>query len=137
MQNVCFEDVDAVTLEDEKFMDTMMHFDNLREEMGLKSVWSIYDAGAVDLDFNLFSNKLRQVRYQFVRHDATIEEIEADLRDGGQRSMAEVTAFAVDGTIKNLWFAAESCIGQARTHHSYIEDFEVQEDGTLMLVTGS
>jgi len=44
---------------------------------------------------------------------------------------------AVDGTIKSLWFAANSCIRQSGTHHMYIEDFEMQEDGSLMLITGS
>jgi hypothetical protein len=59
------------------------------------------------------------------------------LRDGGKRSSEEVTMLAVDGSIKSLWFAAESCIRQSGTHHRYIEDFEIQEDGSLMLVTGS
>ena len=125
-----FEDVDTDTL-------CMEHFEDLRVDMGLDSVWSIWDAGPVDLETKMFSDCIRLVRYQFVRPDATVEEIEADLRDGGQRSMAEVTSFAVTGSIKNLWMAAESCIGQSRTHHRYIEDFEVQEDGSLMLITGS
>jgi len=136
MQNVWFEDVDAATLEDEKFMDTMMHFDELREQLGYRSVWSMYDFGAKDLDFKVFKSALR-VRYQFVRHDATLEEINADLQDGGKRSMAEVTSIAVTGTIGDLWRAAESCIKQSGTHHTYIEDFEFGEDGTLMLITGS
>ena len=48
---------------------------------------------------------------------------------------------AKDGTIGGLWEAAESCFKQAQLAlddwHIYIEDFEVQDDGTLELVTGS
>jgi len=135
-QTVKFEDVDAETLADEKFMDTMMHFDNLREELGYQSVWSMYDAGVQGLDFKVFKSALR-VRYQFVREDATTAELVADMEDGGQRSMAEVTSIAVTGDIGGLWRAAESCIKQSGTHHRYIEAFEMQDDGTLMLITGS
>ena len=137
MENIQFEDVTAGTLEDEKFFETMEHFRAMREKLGFRSIWDITDAGCVDDDFTLFSNKQRTVRYQFVRTDATLEEINYDIQNGTQGAMAEVTMFAVDGTIKSLWFAAESCIRQSGTHHMYIEDFEVQEDGSLLLVTGS
>jgi len=51
--------------------------------------------------------------------------------------MMQVSSLAVNGSIKALWAAAESCIKQSGTHHRYIEDFEFGEDGTLELVTGS
>ena len=51
--------------------------------------------------------------------------------------MSQVSMTAIDGTIKSLWFAAESCIKQSGTHHRFIEDFEFGEDGTLILITGS
>ena len=51
------------------------------------------------------------------------------------------TAIAEDGTIGGLWKAAENCFLQAELAlddwHIYIEDFEVQDDGSLELVTGS
>ena len=136
-QTVQFQDVDAATLEDEKMMDTMYHFDNLREELGYQSVWSMYDFGAQDLDFKVFAKSAIRVRYQYVREDATTAELVADMEDGGQRSMAEVTSIAVTGDIAGLWRAAEACIKLSGTHHRYIEDFEFGEDGTLMLITGS
>jgi len=85
----------------------------------------------------LFTDKVRKVTYEFVRPDATVEEIEADLRNGTNDAMAQVSSLAVNGSIKALWSAAESCIKQSGTHHSYIEDFTFGEDGTLELVTGS
>jgi len=132
-----FEDVDAETLQQEQFMDLINHYEDMREELGYQSVWSMTEFGAKDLDFQVIAKSAVRVRYQFVREDATIEEINADIADGGKRSMAEVTSIAVTGTIGGLWRAAESCIKQSGTHHMYIEDFEFGEDGTLMLITGS
>lgn len=122
---------------DNEFVTTMKHFDEMQNEFGFQSVWSIYDHGVQDSDFAMLNKKLRQVVYEYVREDATTAEILADIDDGGKRASAQVTSWAVDGTIKSLWAAAESCIKQSGTHHVFIEDFELNEDGTLTLVTGS
>jgi len=136
-QAVKFEDVSQEELDNEILIETIWHFDNMQAELGMNSVWSIYDAGPVAKDFRVFTDKQRLVRYQFIRPDATIEEIQEDVQNGTKGSFAEVTMFAVDGSIESLWFAANSCIKQSGTHHTYIEDFEMQEDGSLMLITGS
>jgi hypothetical protein len=51
------------------------------------------------------------------------------------------TAVAMNGTVGELWKAAENCFQQAKAAlddwHYFVEDFDVQEDGTLELVTGS
>lgn len=137
MENVVFEDVSADVIADEDYMFAVEHFRKMREELGMQSIWDITDAGCVDKDFAMLKNQQYLVRYQFVSNDATMEDIQYDLANGTQRSMVEVTMFAVDGTIESLWRAAESCIRQSGTHHMYIEDFDVQDDGSLMLVTGS
>ena len=129
-QTVKFEDVDTDTL-------CIEHFDDMQQELGMSTVWSMWDGGTVSADHAIFTPKMRRVVYEFVRDDATSEEIYADLEDVGKRSMAQVSSFAVDGTVKSLWAAAESCIKQSGTHHQFIEDFEVNEDGTLELITGS
>jgi hypothetical protein len=128
---------DTITKEDNDFLTTVDHFANMQNKLGFSSVWSMLDCGVQDSDFSIFTNKLRQVVYEFIRPDATMEEIYADLQDGGKRSSVQVTSWAVNGSIKALWAAADSCIKQSGTHHNYIEDFEVMEDGTLELVTGS
>ena len=130
MEDVQFEDVDADTLD-------MEHWDDMKIELGMDSVWSIWETGRVSADTMLLKDRQYLVRYQFVRSDSTCEEIYDDLQNGTKSSMAEVTMFAVSGSIKHLWFAADSCIKQSGTHHSYIEDFEMQEDGSLLLITGS
>lgn len=129
-QTVKFEDVDTDTL-------CIEHFDDMQQELGMSTVWSMWDGGTVSADHAIFTPQMRRVVYEFVRDDATSQEIYADLEDGGKRSMAQVSSFAVDGTVKSLWAAAESCIKQSGTHHQFIEDFEVNEDGTLELITGS
>ena len=129
-QAIKFEDVDTDTL-------CMEHFDDLQQELGMSTVWSMWDGGTMSADTAIFTDKMRKVTYDFVRNDATIEELDADLRNGTNSAMAQVSSFAVNGTVKALWAAAESCIKQSGTHHSFIEDFEMQDDGSLALVTGS
>jgi hypothetical protein len=144
-QNVKFEDVSAETIamEDVQFEDVdqftldMEHWDDMKAELKVDSIWSIYDGGRMPADKAIFSKKMRKVTYEFVRPDATVEELEADLRDGGKRASAEVSSWAIDGTVKSLWYAADSCISQSGTHHMYIEDFKIQEDGSVSLTTGS
>ena len=125
-----FEDVDQFELD-------MEHWSDMQTELKMDSVWSIYDGGRMSSDTMLFKDRQYLVRYQYVRPDSTIEELNADLTDGKNRTMAEVTMVAASGSIGDLWSAANSCIKQSGTHHSYIEDFQVQDDGTLVLITGS
>ena len=142
---VKFEDVaaDIIALEDVRFedidSDTMCieHFDDMQQELGMTTVWSIWDGGAVSNRHAIFSDKIHRVVYEYVRNDATREELTADFEDGGKRSMAEVSCLAVDGTVQSLWVAAESCVMQSGTHHRFIEGFDVNKNGTLSLITGS
>jgi|TARA_B110000858_G_scaffold3097_1_gene3577 hypothetical protein len=127
---VKFKDVDTDTL-------CMEHFDDMKDQLGMSTVWSMWDGGAMSAEQAIFTDKMRKVTYDFVRYDATVEELDADLRNGTNSAMAQVSSFAVDGTVKSLWTAAESCIKQSGTHHYFIEDFEMQDDGSLQLVTGS
>lgn len=130
MDVVLYEDVDMDVLACE-------HFDDLKTELGVKSVWSIWDFGTKGLDYAVFVKKMRKVTYEFVRPDATAEEIYNDLQNGTNDTKVQVSSWAMDGTIKSLWYAADSCIEQSGTHHRYIENFIVSDDGTLELVTGS
>ena len=42
-----------------------------------------------------------------------------------------ISATAASGSVKDLWKAADDLILASGTHHVYIEDFDVQKDGTL------
>jgi len=122
--NPVFEDVDAFELE-------MEHFDDLKAELGYTTTWSM-DSGIMNLDTNIFSDKARVVTYK------CIKEMGATMDD---TTWITFTAVAENGTVGALWKAAESCFLQAKLAigdwHYFIENFEVQEDGSLSLVTGS
>lgn len=119
------------------FETTMNHFFAMKDELNMNTVWSIYDVGLKNSDYALLTNKARKVTYETVDPNASHEDLVADIADCGKRTTIEVSAWAVDGTIKALWKAAETCIKLSGTHHSYIENFEMHDDGTLELVTGS
>lgn len=125
MTGVKFEDVDPFEL-------AMEHFDDLKTELGYETVWSMYDGGTMPLDFALFTDKPRVVKYSCIKEMGdTIDDV----------TWETFTAVAENGTIGALWKAAESCYQQAKTAlgdwHYFIEDFDLQDDGTLKLVTGS
>lgn len=116
---------------------TINHFLAMKDELNMNTVWSIYEVGLKNPDHEILTNKARKVIYETVDPNASQEDLVADIADRGKRTTIEVTAWAVDGTIKALWKAAETCIKLSGTHHSYIENFEMQEDGSLKLTTGS
>ena len=122
--NPVFEDVDAFELE-------MEHFDDLKAELGYTTTWSM-DSGIMNLDTNIFSDKARVVTYKCIKEmGATMDDV----------TWITFTAVAENGTVGALWKAAESCFLQAKLAigdwHYFVEDFELQEDGSLSLVTGS
>lgn len=122
--DVMFEDVDDFTL-------AMEHFDDLKEQQGYETVWSMYEFGTKPLEFAVFTNKPRRVTYKCLKSAGT----------GHGAEWVEFSTLAVDGTIGGLWRAAESLFKQAQLAvgdwHYFIEDFVFGEDGTLELVTGS
>jgi len=123
-QTVQFEDVDAMTLEIE-------HFDDLKHELRYDTVW-LMGEGAMALDHKIFSDKIRVVTYKCIAEMGdTMDDV----------TWMSFTAVAMNGTVGELWKAAENCFQQAKAAlddwHYFVEDFDVQEDGTLELVTGS
>ena len=118
-----FQDVDSFELEYE-------HFSDLKDQLGYDTVWSI--EGIMPLDKAIFTDKPRVVKYKCIKEMGdTFEDV----------TYETFTAVAEDGTVGALWKAAESCFQQAKLAlgdwHYFIEDFEVQEDGSLQLITGS
>ena len=123
-QTVQFEDVDAFELE-------MEHFDDLKTELGYDTTWSM-GSGIMALDQEIFSDKIRVVTYKCIAEMGdTMDDV----------TWMTFTAVAMNGTVGELWKAAENCFQQAKAAlgdwHYFVEDFDVQEDGTLELVTGS
>lgn len=121
---VKFEDVDDTTLEIE-------HWNDLKEQQGYETVWSLFQ-GVMPLEQEIFSNKPRIVSYKVISH------LSDNFVDTEWQTF---TCMAKDGTVGGLWAAAESCFKQAKLAlddwHYFVEDFEVQDDGSLELITGS
>ena len=122
-ETVKFEDVDAFELEYE-------HYSELKAELGYDTVWSM-DSGMMNLDQNIFSDKARVVNYKCIKEIKSMDDV----------TWITFTAVAENGTVGALWKAAESCFQQAKLAigdwHYFVENFDVQEDGSLSLVTGS
>ena len=122
-ETVKFEDVDAFELEYE-------HYSELKAELGYDTVWSV-DSGIMNLDQKIFSDKARVVTYKCIKEIKSMDDV----------TWITFTAVAENGTIGALWKAAESCFQQAKLAigdwHYFVENFEVEEDGSLSLVTGS
>ena len=118
-----FEDVDAFELEYE-------HYSELKAELGYDTVWSM-DSGIMNLDQKIFSDKARVVTYKCIKEIKSMDDV----------TWITFTAVAENGTVGALWKAAESCFQQAKLAigdwHYFVENFELQEDGSLSLVTGS
>ena len=109
----------------------MEHFDDLKTELGYDTTWSM-DSGIMNLDQAIFTDKPRVVTYKCIKEmGATMDDV----------TYITFTAVAENGTVGALWKAAESCYQQAKLAigdwHYFVEDFELQEDGSLCLVTGS
>ena len=124
MQNTLqFQDIDQFELEYE-------HYSDLKDQLGYETVWSI--EGIMPLDKAIFTDKPRVVKYKCIKEMGdTFEDV----------TYETFTAVAENGTVGALWKAAESCYQQAKLGvgdwHYFIENFEVQDDGSLELVTGS
>ena len=125
MQNntLQFQDVDSYELEIE-------HFNDLKSQLGYETVWSM--EGIMPLDKAIFSDKPRVVKYKCIKEMGdTMDDV----------TWETFTAVAENGTVGALWKAAESCYQQAKLAvgdwHYFIENFEMSDDGSLELVTGS
>ena len=129
MLDMKFEDVSQETLDDEILFETMDYFSVLKNDFGMDSVLDLPDATITSVDTMIFEDKQYKVKYKFIESmGATMDDVK----------WAEVTSITTSSSIKDLWFAANSCIKRSGTHHNYIEGFELSEDGfTLNLITGS
>ena len=89
------------------------------------------DSGIMNLDQAIFTDKARVVTYKCIKEIKSMDDV----------TYITFTAVAENGTVGALWKAAESCFQQAKLAigdwHYFVENFEVEEDGSLSLVTGS
>jgi len=120
-----------MSAEDKAFEAEMNHYDRLKLQFGFQTVWSL-SSGILQADQMIFQDKPYVVKYKVIKEmGATMDDV----------TWETFTAVAENGTLGALWKAAESCYQQAKLAvgdwHYFIENFDVQEDGSLELTTGS
>jgi len=117
-------------LEEDNFIAERDHYDNLKEELGYETVFDL-DTGVKPLDYAIFTDKPRLVTYKVIKEMGAWDDV----------TWMTFTAIADNGTIGALWKAAESCYQQAKLAvgdwHYFVENFEMNDQGHLELVTGS
>ena len=122
----------AAKHEEDTYLQEREHWDNLRDDLGYETILDLQELGMMPLDKKLFKDRPYLVTYKVISFMG--ENIDVT-------TWLTVTAVTKDGTIGELWKAAESCYQQAKLAvgdwHTFIEDFEMQDDGSLSLVTGS
>tara|TARA_B110000858_G_C17426875_1_gene303684 strand:+ start:81 stop:488 length:408 start_codon:yes stop_codon:yes gene_type:complete len=122
----------AVKHEEDTFIQEREHWDNLRNDLGYETILDLQDAGMMPLDKKIFKDKPYVVNYK------CIKEMGATFDD---TIWITFTAVAKNGTVGELWKAAETCYQQAKLAvgdwHTFIEDFNMEDDGSFSLVTGS
>ena len=115
-------------------IDSIRYWAEQQNKLGYETVWSLDEC--TDIDQSIFkAGRTYRVVYRFVDPDATVEQ----MLDGTEQWI-EVSALAVNGTVRELWRAAESCYQQAKARgdwHYFIEDLELLEDGSFELTMGS
>tara|TARA_B110000902_G_C13721592_1_gene365379 strand:+ start:45 stop:401 length:357 start_codon:yes stop_codon:yes gene_type:complete len=116
--------------------DQIQYFENARIEHDLHTVWSIDEV--TDITANAaIKVEGKTVVYETIRSDATTEELLSDLASGGNLTTVTYTETVKGNTWLSLWKAANQLILKSGTHHSYIEDFTMNDNGELELTTGS
>lgn len=120
-------------IQHQQYQSRMNYFNSVRDVKGFRSVWDIDEIDDLDLTVPFNNQVGRQVSYQYIPEDVTWDEICESNRD----PYVEISTQCEGTTWMDLWEAAERLIVQANTHHRYIEDFQMRDDGSLELVTGS
>lgn len=114
-------------------MDAVTYWNNERERLGYETIWSIWETPTVDT--KLLTDRPRLVTYKIYPKDVSVDE----LMDGTATEIV-VKATATSGTVRDLWAAAETVYQKAKTlgdWHTFVEDFHMEDDGSLTLCMGS
>ena len=102
--------------------------DNKRNEQGFETRWSMFDEEIVDLNDRVVNEERDMYRVTYRAFDENLQEY-------------EFSSFTATNTVEGFWRAAESVYQQAKRSvgdwHVFVEGFELVEDGSFRLTTGS
>ena len=119
---------------EDQMMQDIRYWADKQDELGYVSRWSLGEGTLMET--KIFTDKERVVTYTVYARDVTIEQ----LMDGTAKKVTFST-IAKDGTVAELYRAGETLIQNAMDQegnwHIFIEDFNMQADGSLVMTTGS
>lgn len=122
------------TVSEDQMMQDIRYWADKQDELGYVSRWSLGEGTLMET--KIFTDKERVVTYTVYARDVTIEQ----LMDGTAKKVTFST-IAKDGTVAELYRAGETLIQNAMDQegnwHIFIEDFNMQADGSLVMTTGS
>ena len=102
--------------------------DNKRNEQGFETRWSMFGEEIVDLNDRVVNEERDTYRVTYRAFDENLKEY-------------EFSSFTATNTVEGFWAAAESVFQQARREvgdwHVFVEGFNLVEDGSFRLTTGS
>ena len=102
--------------------------DNKRNEQGFETRWSMFGEEIVDLNDRVVNEERDMYRVTYRAFDENLQEY-------------EFSSFTATNTVEGFWRAAESVFQQAKRSvgdwHVFVEGFELVEDGSFRLSTGS
>jgi len=114
-------------------METATYWGNERERLGYETTWSIWETPTVET--KLLTDRPRLVTYKIYAKDASVEELM-----GGTATEIVLKTTAKGGSVRDLWEAAETVYKKAKAlgdWHTFVEDFHMEDDGSLTLCMGS
>lgn len=112
----------------DKMYKVIQDLDNKRNEQGFETRWSMFGEEIVDLNDRVVNEERDMYRITYRAYDENMQEY-------------EFSSFTATNTVEGFWRAAESVFQQAKRSvgdwHVFVEGFELIEDGSFRLRTGS
>jgi len=112
----------------DKMYKVIEDLDNKRNEQGFETRWSMFGEEIVDLNDRVVNEERDMYRVTYRAFDENLQEY-------------EFSSFTATNTVEGFWRAAESVFQQAKRSvgdwHVFVEGFELVEDGSFRLTTGS
>jgi hypothetical protein len=109
------------------------YWSDCQTALGYETTWSIWEVQSVDT--KLLTDRPRLVTYKIYAKDASVEELM-----GGTATEIVLKTTAKSGSVRDLWEAAETVYKKSKAlgdWHTFVEDFHMEDDGSLTLCMGS
>ncbi len=117
--------------QEDQVTDKIRYWGEQQDALGFETVWSMWEFTSVDN--NIFKDRQYRICYKFYANDVTVDQLLDNTA-----VLTEVSAIAANGSVRELWRAAESCYQQAKLlgdWHRFIEDMVMTNDSRSFELT--